>query len=150
MGRSGTQLDAVGRSGTPWDAVGAGLAAHVLLRIAVGARRDERRRDLLVPILSRPDERRVAVLRSGERPAGRRVTAARRRGGEASGRGGGSGEQRQWQRGGGGWGGGRYAGCRGHICGGGGTFKKIQYWHRRMRLVESSRGKLGGFVGLEF
>ena len=59
-------------------------AAHVILRLAVGARRDERRHALLVPIASRHDERRVAVLRSGKRPRGRSVTAQQRRGRQAA------------------------------------------------------------------
>ena len=55
---------------------GLAAAAHVVFCKAVGARRNERRRDFLVPIPSRHDEDRFAVLRSGEQG----VTVARRRG----------------------------------------------------------------------
>ena len=47
-----------------------GAAAHVVRRLEVGARRDERRRALTVPVRNRPHERREAVLRSGRRPRG--------------------------------------------------------------------------------
>ena len=44
---------------------GAGVGAHVVLRLAVSAGGDERRQALVVPILSRNDNRREAPLHSG-------------------------------------------------------------------------------------
>ena len=109
---------------------GAGLAAaaHLVLRLAVSARRDERRHALSVPIHSRPDERRAAELRSGEeRPKERSVTAQRRRG-----RRGAAGAESGGGRGGGGSG--MRDGCT-QIPGGGGKYAGVRKWFRQMRLV---------------
>ena len=61
---------------------GAGLAAaaHICLRIAVGAGRYERRHALMASFLSSKGERSPAKLRSEKRSRGRSVMAERRRG----------------------------------------------------------------------
>ena len=54
--------------------------AHSARGLVVGARRDERRHALMVPLQSRQHDRRLARLRSGVRASGKRVTAERRKG----------------------------------------------------------------------
>ena len=53
---------------------------HSVPCLAVSARREKRLHALMVPIPSRQAERRVAELRSGERPTGNSMTAQQRRG----------------------------------------------------------------------
>ena len=54
-----------------------------MLRLAVGARHNERHQAPMVPFMGRLHERRFAFLRSGEQPRGRGVTARMQRGGAA-------------------------------------------------------------------
>ena len=60
------------------DGTGLEETAHFVLRPAVGAPRDKLSHALLIPVPSRKHVRCIAVLRRGERPRRRSVSAERR------------------------------------------------------------------------